>query len=105
MSSALKTLAWYRWEGRDLILRVRVQPRASRCELADAHIDYLHVRLNVPPVDGKANAQLCKLLAATFGVPKSAVTLLQGQRSRDKRLQIVAPRRLPPGIEPPDTRP
>ena len=104
MQSALKHPTWYRWEGHDLILKVRVQPRASRSELADVQADYLRVRLNAPPVDGKANAQLCKLLAAAFGVRKSAVTLLQGQSARDKRLHIAAPRRLPSGIEPPDTR-
>ena len=98
------TPAWYRWDGRDLILKVRVQPRAGRCEVADAQADFLRVRLNAPPVDGKANVQLCNLLAATFGVSKSAVTLLQGQRSRDKQLHIAAPRRLPPAIDPPDTR-
>ena len=103
MSSAQNSLTWYRWEGRDLILKVRVQPRAKHSELADVQAGYLRVRLNAPPVDGKANAQLCELLAATFGVPKSAVTLLQGQSARDKRLCIVAPKQLPPGVDPPDT--
>ena len=104
MLSAQNSATWYRWEGHDLILTVRVQPRASHSELADVQADYLRVRLNVPPVDGKANAQLLKLLAATFGVPKSAVTLLQGQSARTKRLHIAAPRRLPSGIDPPDRR-
>lgn len=85
----------WRWDGADLLLGVRVQPRASRDRLEDVRDGCLRVRLGAAPVDGQANARLCELLAASFGVPKSAVELLAGDTARVKRLRIRAPRRLP----------
>lgn len=93
---------WYRWEGADLILQVRVQPRASRDEFAEVQGNHLRVRLTAPPVEGKANAHLCKFLAQVFQVPKSRIALLSGETSREKRLRIVRPRRLPAPIAPRD---
>lgn len=90
----------YRWDGADLILHVRVQPRASRDEWLEPRDDRLCIRITAPPVDGKANAHLREFLATLFGVAKSQVTLLAGETGRDKRLRVVAPRRLPSGIEP-----
>jgi len=91
---------WYRWEGTDLVLQVRVQPRAGRDEITGVQAGRLRVRLTAPPVDGKANACLCRLLAEAFDVPPSRVTLAAGAASRDKRLRISAPRCLPWGIQP-----
>lgn len=91
----------HRWDGADLILRVRVQPRASRDEWLTPRGDRIGVRIAAPPVDGKANARLREFLATLFGVAKSQVTLLTGETGRDKRLRVAAPRRLPPGIGPP----
>lgn len=88
---------WYRWQGSDLIVTVRVQPRSSR-QLLEVMPDHLRVRLTAPPVDGKANAQLCEYLSATCGVAKSAVTLESGAGSRNKVLRIQSPRQLPPGV-------
>jgi len=86
------------WQGEDLILRVRVQPKASRDEFCGLQGEALKVRITAPPVDGKANAHLIKFLAKQFGVAKSAVTLLSGETGRDKRLRIHAPARLPEGL-------
>ncbi len=91
------------WDGADLILRVRVQPRASRDEWVGLRDDRFQVRVTAPPVDGQANAHLREFLATLFGVAKSQVTLLAGETGRDKRWRIAAPKRLPPGIEPPAT--
>lgn len=85
----------WRWEGPDLVLGVRVQPRASHDRLEAVRDGCLRVRLCAPPVDGQANARLCALLADSFGVAKSAVELLAGDAGRTKRLRIRAPRRLP----------
>lgn len=92
----------YHWEGADLVLAVRVQPRASRDRIEGPHDGRLKVRLTAPPVDGKANAHLIKVLAKAFGVAKGAVTLEAGQAGRDKRVRIRAPKDLPPesGIAP-----
>ena len=92
---------WYRWDGADLILQVRAQPRAGRDEWLEPRGDRIGVRIAAPPVEGKANDHLRQFLAGLFGVAKNRVTLLAGDSSRDKRLRVAAPRRLPPGIEPP----
>ena len=93
------------WDGADLILRVQVQPRASRDEFAGVHAGALKVRLTSPPVDGKANAALIAFLAEAFGVAKRQVTLLKGDTGRAKQLRIRAPARFPPGLPVPPTRP
>lgn len=89
---------FYRWQGDDLILFVRLQPRASRNEIIDAQDGRLKIRLTAPPVEGKANSALCKFLAKTFGVANQQVTLETGDSHRDKRLRIHAPACLVDGI-------
>ena len=67
---------------------VRVQPRASRDEIAGEYQDGLKIRLTAPPVDDRANDALCKLLAARLKVPLAAVRIASGERSRTKRVEI-----------------
>ena len=69
-------------------LRVRVTARASRDELAGLRDGVLHVRVSAPPVDGKANRGVCKLIARAVGVGKTNVTVVKGERSRDKVVRI-----------------
>lgn len=91
-------MSWYRWDGEDLILSLRVQPRAGRDAFADPIGDAIKVKLRAPPVDGRANAGLVAFLARSFGVSRADVTLLSGETSRGKRLRIASPRDLPAGI-------
>jgi len=67
---------------------VRVQPRASRDEIAGEYQDGLKIRLTAPPVDDRANEALRKLLAARLKVPLSAVRIASGEHSRSKRVEI-----------------
>lgn len=67
---------------------VRVQPRASRDEIAGEYQDGLKIRLTAPPVDDRANNALRKLLAARLKVPLAAVRIAAGERSRTKRVEI-----------------
>ena len=67
---------------------VRVQPRASRDEIAGEYQGALKIRLTAPPVDDRANESLRKLLAARLKVPLAAVRIASGERSRNKRLEI-----------------
>ena len=87
---------WYRWQAGDLILHLYVQPRASKDEIIGPHGDRLRVRITAPPVDGRANAHLLRLLAKAFGVTRGQIILLSGERARDKRLCIRSPVRIPP---------
>jgi uncharacterized protein (TIGR00251 family) len=69
-------------------IAVRVTPRASRDAFAAGTDDHFVARLAAPPVEGAANAALVPLVAATFGVPRRAVTLIAGDTSRLKRLRV-----------------
>lgn len=101
MSSTSSAEAAARWDGDDLVLRVQVQPRASRDQLVGLHGDRLRVRLTAPPVEGRANAALLAFLAGLFGVPRSRVTLLAGETGRAKRVRIGKPQRFPAAFEVP----
>jgi hypothetical protein len=87
-----------RRDGADLLLEVRVQPRASRSEIAGLHGGRLRIRLQAPPVDGRANAALIEFLAAAFGVPRARVIIEHGLASRDKRVRIRDAPVATPGI-------
>jgi len=65
-----------------------VQPRASRSEFAGRYGERLRVRLNAPPVDGRANAALVEFVAASFGLPRARVVIEHGLAGRDKRLRL-----------------
>ena len=89
---------FYHWQGDDLILRIYVQPKASKNEFCDVHGDAIKVRITAPPVDGKANQQLIQFLSKSFKVSKSQVQLLSGESSRKKRFCIQSPQILPDRI-------
>jgi uncharacterized protein (TIGR00251 family) len=67
---------------------VKVTPRASKSEIVGADPEWLRVRLQAPPVDGKANAELIALFAKRFGLPKRSVGILTGDTSRLKRVKL-----------------
>jgi len=70
-------------------LQVRVKPRASRSAILGTSDGLLVVSLAAPPVDGEANAELIRLLAATTGVSKSSITLASGTTSRIKTIDFT----------------
>ena len=88
---------WHRWDGPDLVLTLRVQPRAARDELV-VDRERLRVRITAPPVDGAANSHLLRFLAAEFGVAPSRARLLRGATGRDKVVRLVAPAELPAAL-------
>jgi len=71
-----------------VVLTLHVVPRSSRTAFAGRHGDALKVRLQAPPVDGKANKALLRFLARTFDIPARDATLLSGQTSRTKRVLL-----------------
>ena len=97
-------MSHFEWQGEGLILRIRVQPRSSREGFAEVLGDQIKLRVNAPPVDGKANAQVIRYLAKSFGVPKAQITILSGETGRDKRIHIRHPRVLPKEITQPPGR-
>ena len=69
-------------------LLVRVQPRASKDEIAGETGGALKVRLRAPAVEDRANEALVEFLAQLLKTPRSAVRILSGERSRTKRVEI-----------------
>jgi hypothetical protein len=72
-------------------LDILVQPRCSREGVGPVVGDRLKVSVNAPPVDGKANEAMQRVLAETFGVPRSAVTILRGETGKRKTDRWGAP--------------
>lgn len=72
-----------------VLLSVRVQPKASRNAVVLEADGRVRVALTAPPVDGEANEALREFLAKSLGVPKRAVSLVRGERSREKTVAIA----------------
>ncbi len=69
-------------------IAVRVQPRASRTEVAGRHGDAVKIRVAAPPVEGAANKELIAFLAKRLGLSKSALEVVKGAQGRDKLIEI-----------------
>lgn len=89
---------WYYWRGETLFLKVHVSPQSRRNEIGGVSAGHLRIRLNAPPVDGKANKQLIEMMASEFGTGKSSVRVAMGARGRDKLVAIDSPGCLPPWL-------
>jgi len=70
-------------------LSVRVQPRASRNEVAGLVGETLKIRLTAPPVEGEANDACLKFLAKLLDLAPSRLAIIQGERSRNKVIRIT----------------
>lgn len=79
---------WYKREAEHLILHLYVQPGAKRTEIVGIHEGALKIRLNTPPIEGRANKELLKYIAQIFKVPPSQVVLQRGDKSRHKVLWV-----------------
>ena len=71
-----------------VFIDVRVIPRSSKPGLAGTREGAVLVRVNAPPVEGAANEALIEVLADALRVPRRAVTIVSGQRSRLKRVRV-----------------
>jgi hypothetical protein len=69
-------------------IEVRLRPRGSRDELTGIRDGVLQAKVTAPPVDGKANGALCKLIAKRLGVAPSRVSIVRGEKSRDKVVRV-----------------
>jgi uncharacterized protein (TIGR00251 family) len=71
-----------------VLLAVRVKPRAARERIAGERAGRLLVEVNAPPVEGRANEAVCKVIARALGVAPGRVAVIGGERGRDKLLKI-----------------
>ena len=71
-------------------IAVQVSPNARKSEIVSSEGDALRIKLQAPPVDGKANDALVQFLAKKLEVPRKQVTITHGQTNRRKLLEITA---------------
>lgn len=90
---------WHRRRGDGLELRVLVKARCRDEGIGEPAGDAVAVRVNAPPVEGRANRRVIEVVAAAFGVAKSRVQLIKGARSPSKWVRIDRPARFPPSLE------
>ena len=89
---------WYRRSGDVITLTLHVQPGAKRSGIAGLHGEALKLRLAAPPVEGRANEALLKLIAELFDVPLRQVELRQGGQSRHKVVAVTGSAIDPEGL-------
>ena len=73
----------------DVVIDVRVIPRAKHTHIDGERDGAILIRLAAPPVDGAANEALIAFLAATIGVPRRNIRVISGERGRRKRVAIA----------------
>jgi len=80
---------------------VKVVPRASKNQIVGIEGDAIKIRLNAPPVEGKANDALIAFLAAALAVPRARIEIVTGQTSRRKILRVrgMAPQEVERNIQ------
>jgi hypothetical protein len=71
-----------------VLIRVYVQPKASRSRLVGLHDGCLKLAVTAPPADGKANREVVKFFAGIFGIPVREVTVKSGLQSRRKLVAV-----------------
>jgi len=69
-------------------LSFHVVPNAKENKVAGQHGNAIKIKLKAKPIEGEANAALCKFLADELGVPGHSIVLERGQKSRDKIVRI-----------------
>jgi uncharacterized protein len=67
---------------------IKVVPNSSKCEISGIIEESLKIKLDVPPVEGKANEKCIKFLSKLLGVPKTSITIISGETSKNKILFI-----------------
>jgi uncharacterized protein (TIGR00251 family) len=71
-----------------VVFKVQVVPRSSRSEVVGEHNGSLRIKIAAPPVEGAANEELIRVLAKTFNVSRSAVTIVSGHSGKMKQISI-----------------
>jgi uncharacterized protein len=84
--SARNTIA--ECEDGQTLLRLRLTPKGGKDAVIKREAGTLYARVAAPPVDGAANRALIALLSKTLAIPKSRITIISGETSRDKTVRI-----------------
>lgn len=71
-----------------VVIKCHVLPRSSLSKISGVHADAVKIKLTSPPIDGKANAECCTIVAKFFKITKAQVTIINGLSSRRKSLLL-----------------
>lgn len=91
ISGAQNKVEWIQEHSKGCILKLYIQPGASRSEFSGIHGDRIKLKIKSPPRDGEANEELIEFLGKYFKISKSRVFLLRGESSRQKDLLLELP--------------
>ena len=70
------------------ILETRITPKGSKNEIIGWREDTLIIKTTSPPIDGAANESIIKIISKQIGIKKSDVSIISGNKSRDKKIKI-----------------
>ena len=68
--------------------RVKVVPNSSASKLVEVNEEFVKIKLNSPPIEGRANKEVILLLSKILGVPKTSIELVSGDKSKLKTLNV-----------------
>ena len=72
-----------------VIFKIKVQPGAAKNEIVGVQGDALKIKIDAPPIKGKANKALIDFLVKKLSVKKSEVEITSGHRSRIKKIKVI----------------
>lgn len=81
---------FYRWNGKDLILELQIQTKATKDAIIGEHNNRLKISITAAREAGKANSHLIKFLAKYFGIPQKQVQIIKGHTNKYKSVVISA---------------
>ena len=73
---------------KETLVKIYLQPKASKNELVGPYRDGIKVKVTAPPIEGKANDALIRFLAKELGISPSSIEIIKGHHSREKTLKI-----------------
>ncbi len=83
---------WIREQGGSSLISFKVHPNAKRDAIGEIKNDQLHIYLTSPPVHGKANMALLKYISKRLNTAKSNISIVRGERSRNKAILVKGKR-------------
>ena len=81
-------MSWLLPTAQGVILTIKATPRAKRSEVSGFDPDWIRLRIQAPPVDGKANEAIIAFFSEAFHVHRRAVEICTGDTSRLKRIRL-----------------
>jgi len=81
-------MAWIRSVQQGSIIDIHVIPQGKKNEIIGLYNDRLKIKIDAPPVDGKANECLLRFLSEVLNLKRSNLELIKGETSRQKQVKV-----------------